>query len=117
MDYGENWSGAVKKDQDILKWLHEQGATSYDTSNISINEYKEKIKEIYHVQDKQAQKNKKQHEENGWIESKKGQHDSKVWLKIQPKDGTSTMINKVRVDKDFREKYIEIVDKYDLNEF
>jgi hypothetical protein len=117
MDYGENWSGAIKKDQDILKWLHEQGATSYDTSNISINEYKEKIKEIYHVQDKQAQRNKKQHEENGWIESKKGQHDSKVWLKIQPKDGTSTMINKVRVDKDFREKYIEIVDKYDLNEF
>ena len=69
-----------------------------------------------HVQDKQAQRNKKQHEENGWIESKKGQHDSKVWLKIQPKDGTSTTINKVRVDKDFRERYTEIIDKHDMNE-
>jgi len=49
LDYGEAWGGAVKKDQEILKWLHEKGATSEETSKVSIKQYEEKIMDLYNV--------------------------------------------------------------------
>ena len=113
LDYGENWNGAFNKDKELLKWLHEQGATSKENSKVSIKEYKEKIMEVYNVKEKQAGRYKAKHEEKGWIESKKGQHDSKVWIKFKPKIESSLGLNKVRVDKDFRDKYTEIINKYD----
>lgn len=112
MDYGENWAGAVQKDQDLLKWLYEKGATSEGESTVSIDEYKNKIMEMYHLKEKQAGRKKKKHEENGWIESKKGQHDSKVWLKFKPEEESFLEVRGVRVDKEFREKYMEIINKH-----
>jgi hypothetical protein len=68
--------------------------------------------EVYNVKEKQAGRYKAKHEENGWIESKKGQHDSKVWLKFKPENETLDEVSKVRVDKDFEDKYMEIIKKY-----
>lgn len=113
MDYGDNWNGAIQKDQEMLKWLYNKGATTVEDSNVSIKEYKDKIKQVYNVADRQARRYKEEHEKNGWIESKKGQHDSKVWLTFKPETESSLGLNKVRVDKDFRDKYTEIINKYD----
>ena len=104
LDYGENWNGAFNKDKEILKWLNDQGASSREKSKVSIKGYKDKIMEVYNVKEKQAGRYKAKHEENGWIESKKGQHDSKVWLKFKPEVESSSGLNKVRVDKDFQRK-------------
>jgi hypothetical protein len=109
LDYGENWAGAVKKDQDILKWLHEKGATSMNTSTVSIKDYKEKIMDLYNVKEKQAGRHKTRHEESGWIKSKKGQHDSFVWLTFEPEKESCS---DVREDIEFRDKYWEIINKY-----
>lgn len=71
LDYGEAWGGAVKKDQETLKWLHEKGATSEETSKVSIKQYEEKIMDLYNVTERQARRHKARHEESGWIKSKK----------------------------------------------
>jgi len=112
LDYGENWAGAVKKDQDILKWLHEKGATSMNTSTVSIKDYKEKIMDLYNVKEKQAGRHKTRHEESGWIKSKKGQHDSKVWLAFEHEKESSSDVRGDRVDMEFKDKYMEIIKKY-----
>lgn len=115
LDYGENWKGAGKKDQEILKWLHEKGSTSKKSSNVSIKEYKEKIMEIYNVSsDRQARRIKGKHVENGWIESQTIQHTSKVWLAFKPGDQTLDEVSRVRVETDITEKYLEIIRKYNL---
>lgn len=108
MDYGENWGGAVKKDQDLLKWLHEEGATSMKTSTVSIKQYEEKIMDLSNVSERQASR----HEESGWIKSKKGQHDSKVWLEFVPEKESSSEVRGAIVDIEFKDKYMEIIKKY-----
>ncbi|MCE7699825.1 MAG: hypothetical protein K8E24_013750, partial [Methanobacterium paludis] len=113
LDYGEHWNGAVKEDQEILKWLHENGATSLKTSKISIKEYQEKIMEVYNVKGRQAQRYKAQHENKGWIKSKQGKN-SKVWITFKPGDESPENVKNVRIDKDFKEKYDEIIKKYGL---
>lgn len=115
MDYGENLQGAIKKDQELLKWLIEEGATSQEKSKISIKEYQEKIMKKYKVKKRQARRHQAKHVENGWIEIKKGQHDSKVWLKIKPKDQTIDEVSKDRVDKQFIEKYLEIIKRHNMH--
>jgi hypothetical protein len=112
LDYGENWNGAVKNDQEVLKWLHEKGAISMKTSQVSIKEYEEKIMDLYHVSERQARRHKARHEESGWIKSKKGQHDSKVWLAFEPEKESSSDVRGDRVDIEFKDKYLEIVNKY-----
>jgi|GEM_PF-7094911 len=114
MDYGENWGGAIEKDQTMLKWLSQQGATSQDTSKISIKDYKEKIMEKYNVAERQARRIKSEHEKNGWIKSKTIQHTSKVWLTFKPGEKTLDEVSKDRADKDIKEKYMKIVKKYGL---
>ena len=111
LDYGENWNGAEKKDQEIIKWLYEEGATSRENSKVSIKEYKKKIMEVYGVEDRQARRKKEKHEKNGWIESKTIQHTSKVWLKFEPGDELPSEVSRDRVDKDFKDKYMEIIQK------
>lgn len=91
MDYGENWAGAVKKDQEILKWLHEKGATSKETSKVSIKDYKDKIMDLYNVTERQARRYKIQHEVNGWIKSKKINMIQKYGLHLNLKKNLRVM--------------------------
>lgn len=112
MDYGEGWAGAQKKDQELLQWLNEKGAVSIEKTKISIKEYKEKIMELFNIADRQAGRKIREHRENNWIKTKKGQHDSKVWLNFKPDNITAIKSSKVRVDKAFTEIYKEILNKY-----
>lgn len=112
MDYGEGWEGADKKAQKVLAWLYENDATSYESSKISIKEYKERIMEVYNVKERQARRKFDEHKEKGWIDSKKGQYDSWVWLAFQPDINTLSEKRKVRVDKVYNEKYQEIISKH-----
>lgn len=112
MDYGEGWAGAMKNDQILLKWLLEKGAVSHEKTPISIKGYKEKIKEIFKIGDRQAQRKKQEHENKGWIKSQKGQHDSKVWLNFKPEKIHPMNYSKARVDKTFTETYKEILNKH-----
>lgn len=84
MDYGETWNGATDKDKELLRFLYDNGATSREESTVSIADYKEKIKEVFEVGERQSIRINRKHEENGWIGSKKGKHDSKVWLNFNP---------------------------------
>lgn len=109
MDYGEKWAGAIKKDQISLKWLLTQGSTSEEDSKVSIAEYKEKLMEIFRVDERQARRIKNAHRDKGWIEEKKGQHDSKVWVTTQIEEN----IRAVSMDRQdiIKEIYIQIVNK------
>lgn len=82
LDYGEEWGGAVKEDAKALEYLHNVGANSKDASTVSIGDYIEKLVELYDVGYEMARKRYYQHIRNGWISSKKGKVDSKVWLAI-----------------------------------
>lgn len=46
------------------------------------------------------------------LNRKKGQHDSKVWLTFEPEKESSSDVRGVRVDMEFRDKYMEIIKKY-----
>jgi hypothetical protein len=82
-DYGEKWMGATGPDQEILKWLLDEDATSLNNSKTSINDLIEKIKEIHSVKKRQAQYIKKKYEESGWIKSKQaGPYGTVVWLNL-----------------------------------
>jgi len=105
-DYGETWRGATGKDQQILEWLYNEGATSPETSEVSIAELWSKIMQFYEVSERQARRIYKRLKENGWIQTKKGRHDSKVWLTFKP------IKKKRKVDVDFS-KYYELCAKYE----
>lgn len=112
MDYGAGWAGALKHDQEVLRWLHKKGAVSQETSSVSIKDYQMKIMEVFNVEERQARRKKKAHEDQGWIESKKGQYDSKVWLTFMPNTYSPSEVSRDRVDKTFREKYQGIIGKH-----
>lgn len=84
LDYGEAWRGAEGNDQELLNWLYTQIATSLETTTISIKDYLNKIQEVCNVNERQAKNIKKKHVQNGWVKSKKGSHDSKLWIDFEP---------------------------------
>lgn len=90
LDYGDGWQGARLKDQEALQWLHEMNATSEQDTNASVKDYEDKLKEIFNVGTRQAQKYKNKHESQGWIKSKTGQKNgvgfSKIWLCFDPEE-------------------------------
>lgn len=110
MDYGDDLD---IKDQLVLKWLIEQKATSPETSNVSIKQYKEKIMEVFGVDERQARRHKARHEEMGLIQSKLAGHDSKVWLTSHKKE-LDEEVRVDSVDRNFQEKYDEIIRKHEL---
>ena len=114
LDYGEKWHGATSKDQEALKWLHDEGATSLEDSKVSIKDYKGKIGEICNLKEKAARNIMHQHEKEGWIKTKKGQHDSKVWLAFDPEKDTPSMVSMARVASEVQNKYSEIIAKHGL---
>lgn len=84
LDYGEGWNGATNNDKELLRWLNDQNALSKDTSQISIREYQKKIQRVFNVEERQSVNIKQKHERNKWIKSKKGAHNSFVWLGFKP---------------------------------
>ncbi len=84
IDYDEEWNGATDKDKELLSWLHDKGASSRENSTVSIGNYEEKIQEVFQVKERQAINIKQKHERNNWIKSKKGSHESWVWLGFSP---------------------------------
>jgi hypothetical protein len=88
LDYGEGWGGAVKKDVVVLRWLKEQNATSLENSNVTIDDFVNKIAEIYDIGLEGARKKYYKFKESEWIDSKQlFQGNTKVWLKIQGGQG------------------------------
>lgn len=71
--------------------------------------------EIFSIDERQARRYKAKYEENGWIKSKKGQHDSKVWLAFKPDTTTFPETRRVRVDTEFKEKQNQIITKISLD--
>ena len=75
----------VGKDRQALEWLFFEGATSEKKSNVTIDTYEKKIMEIWNVKSRQARTIKRQHEVEGWIQSKKAPKISKIWICFNPK--------------------------------
>ena len=85
-DVEKIWRGAKTEDRACLEWLVEQGATSFDESDVTISEYRDKIREFCKLSESGARHRHKRHKENNWIDSKQvGKHKSKVWLVFTPK--------------------------------
>lgn len=86
LDYGEGWNGAVQNDQQVLQWLHENGANSKENA-LPKQQYIDKIKEVFGIETRQAESVYKKHfEVDKWIGKTKKQKKVHVWLKFQPED-------------------------------
>lgn len=116
LNYSEKWQGAAGKDKDVLGWLYSEGATSEETSKVSIADYKGTIKEYLDVKDRQAGNILKKHRKNGWVESSQSKHSSKIWITFTP-DFRGAMVAGMQLDinKKLQNKYYEIINKYELN--
>lgn len=115
MNYGELPDKISGKDGEALDWLIEEEAVSYDSSNVSIQNYEDKIMEIYNVGERQAIRIKQKHVDNGWIKSKKGHGVSSVWLISDIKSGQEVQnlhdIDEID-DMSLQDKYDEIIQDF-----
>lgn len=84
LDYGDTWGGAQDKDSDCLEWLYNEKATSKESSNVSIQEFKEAIMKIRGIKEDMAKKVISKYKNNNWIKTKQEFQDSKVWLAFKP---------------------------------
>ncbi|TMS41313.1 MAG: hypothetical protein FGO69_08645 [Methanobacterium sp.] len=109
LDYGETWNGATDKDKDLLRFLYDEGATSMEESTVSIADYKKEIQEVFEVEERQSIRIKQKHEDNGWIKSKKGKHDSKVWLEFEPAVETD---REAKPNQDLKKFYLDKIQEY-----
>ncbi len=116
LNYEEKWQGSDGKDQEVLEWLHGKGATSIETSEISIADYKDKIIKIFDVKDRRAADIVSKHRSNEWVESKQYKHSSKIWIKFIP-DARVARIAEMqsRAYKKLQDKYYEILNNYVTN--
>lgn len=106
----EMWKGVKSEDRKCLEWLLGRGATSFESSDVTINEYVSKIAELCEIKESTARKKYYQHKENEWVESKQdGQHSSKVWTLFKPKIRKIT--SKEFVTKAYK-KYQQLVQKH-----
>lgn len=115
LNYEENWKGAGNKDQTILTWLYTEGATSSETSNISIADYKEKIKDVYGVKDRRANDILSNHRNKGWVESIQEQYNSKIWITFTPDQRVAPVAgSQPELNEKLQKEYYKIVNKYDI---
>ena len=84
MNYGEGWQGALLQDQEALRWLYNQGATSLEGSNVSVGQYQDQIQLIFDKKERQARTIMNKQVKKGWIKKKKGYQQSTVWLNFEP---------------------------------
>lgn len=115
LNYGEGWNGAMDKDLRALNWLNNNGATSKEKSKVSIADYKQRLMKIFYLEERQVSRILKTHKEKGWVETKKGQHDSKIWLAFTPSPENFREVSDARHAINLQKKYLEIIDKYGLN--
>jgi hypothetical protein len=86
-DYGTQWQGAGYYDIQCLKYLYDNKALSFESSNITNSDFEAKIMEIYpnNIKEEMAKKHRLRMAKENWINCKQeGQHSSKVWLKFNP---------------------------------
>ena len=115
LNYGEGWNGAMDKNFRALNWLYIHGATSEEESNVSIADYIDKLMKVFRVEERQAQRILKTHKEKKWVKTKKGQHNSKLWLAFTPSPENLREVSDVRHVIALKKKYKEIMDKHGLN--
>ncbi len=83
--YGELWRGAKGRDRRILEWLYLSGATSKESTSLSIADLKYKITEEFGISERQAERYIKNYKDRGWIKVERGfQSATKVWLAFIP---------------------------------
>jgi hypothetical protein len=99
LDYGECWSGAVGDDQRVLEELALSGATSEEKSKVSIESYVNGIQKIMKLSESAARKRYTKHKKKRWVESKKHQHSSRVWLAFKPPQGVDDSFESVQSDR------------------
>lgn len=87
-DYGENWYGAMGHAKRCLEWLYEQGATSEEKSEITIEQFNDFVADVYKIKDRQAREKVRHLKDRGWIKLKQIYQGSKVWLAFEPKNIT-----------------------------
>lgn len=83
LNYGEGWQGAEALDQELLAWLYQQGALTYETS-IKGADYVDEIIKKYKVKERRARDILKDHQRHGWIVVKQIQRGSSIWLNFDP---------------------------------
>ncbi|MDE1768017.1 MAG: hypothetical protein KGH62_01485 [Candidatus Micrarchaeota archaeon] len=68
----------------VFEWMHYNGATSEETTKLTIDQVQNQIGDIFGVQDRQARGIFSKLVEQGLIGKKKAQHTSKSWLSFTP---------------------------------
>lgn len=117
LDYGQAWLGAKNQDKECLLWLFENNAISEESSNITIQDYWNKISEIYNVGEEMAKKHYYKHREKGWIGSRQvGQYGSRLWLKFQPQDSKGDKDSNLILKDFFDTEYYKIIERLYLDD-
>jgi len=108
LDYGEGWHGAIQKDQEVLRWLYDNGNIN-EANAIPKQDYLDKIMELQGIQKRQAENVLKKHiEVHGWVEKTKRNRNVFVWLKFQPDE-----CNNCNVQPDFNFEYESYIQYYE----
>ena len=86
-DYGTKWQGANYYQVECLKFLFEEEALSFESSNISIDTFlREAVMPTFKVKESQARNKYMEMKRLKLLDSKQdGQNNSKVWLNFTPK--------------------------------
>ena len=103
LDYGSVWGTTNRKEQDLLKYLYEQGAVSEETSSISIKVFQQEIINVFKIREEAARKIYYKLLTNEFIKVRSqvstDQPDTRVWLLKIP-DISHTGVVKVVSPKD-----------------
>jgi hypothetical protein len=78
------WKTSDQKEAMFLEWLNYQGATSRDSSSVSIAQAQEMIGDIFGINNRQSISIYSKLRKLGYIMDYKGQHSSLVWLGFNP---------------------------------
>ena len=82
LDYGGK-SQPTADDFEMIEWLKEKGALSYDASDISIGTYINKISSKFQVTPEGARNRYRKHVSKGWIKTKQENAVTRVWLAFE----------------------------------
>lgn len=94
-----------------LNWLYDSNAISPEKTKLSIKDLKEKICNIYIVEFTRAEHIYFEIVKKGYLVTKKGQHDSKVWLSPNGVKLIEDGFNKIN-GQGFYDEYLRLCNKY-----
>ncbi|MCL5018663.1 MAG: hypothetical protein M1416_02785 [Candidatus Pacearchaeota archaeon] len=110
LDYGSVF-GEDEKEEELFNFLYNSGAVSAETSEVTIEEFQNKIKEIYKTKEDNARRIYNKFKKNDLIDSKRvGQHSSKVWIASHMQEFTTA--TSATSDINVKAKYFELINKY-----